>query len=210
MLHASWYFDFVSPFAYLQWQKILVLSEQVPFVLRPVLFAGLLDRNGQKGPAEIPSKRVFTYQFVCWRARQQRLALNFPPAHPFNPLAALRLCIAAGNSVAAIDAIFNHLWRHGRRGDSPEALAELSRSLGLCKNQDAIDSTDLKNALHENFAAAIGDKVFGVPTIVADGHLFWGDDATAMFEAYLQDRGMFTTSEMKRLESLPVGKHRRE
>ena len=49
-----WYFDFVSPFAYLQWQRIRGLTDHVTFALRPVLFAALLDRHGQKGPVEIP------------------------------------------------------------------------------------------------------------------------------------------------------------
>jgi len=208
MVCATWYFDFVSPFAYLQWQRIRVLSERVTCALRPVLFAGLLDRHGQKGPAEIPSKRLFTYRFVYWRARQQGVALNFPPAHPFNPLAALRLCVAAGSSAVAVDAIFNHLWRDGLRGDNAESLTEVSGRLGFVDSGQAIGSTEVKNALRDNFEAAVRDKVFGVPTIVMDGHMFWGDDATAMFEAYLEDPEMFATSEMLRLENLPVGKHR--
>lgn len=204
-----WYFDFVSPFAYLQWQRIRGLTDHVTFALRPVLFAALLDRHGQKGPAEIPSKRLFTYRFVYWRARQQGLTLNFPPAHPFNPLAALRLCVAAGSSADAVDAVFNHLWRDGLRGDSAESLSEVSGRFGFVDAGQAIDSMEVKNALRENFKAAVEDKVFGVPTIVMDGHLFWGDDATPMFEAYLKDPKMFATSEMTRLKNLPVSKHRR-
>jgi 2-hydroxychromene-2-carboxylate isomerase len=45
-MRATWYFDFVSPFAYLQWQRIRGLSEHLTCELRPVLFAGLLDRHG--------------------------------------------------------------------------------------------------------------------------------------------------------------------
>lgn len=210
MVRATWYFDFVSPFAYLQWQRIRVLSQQVTFALRPVLFAGLLDRHGQKGPAEISSKRVFTYRFVHWRAGQQGVTLKFPPAHPFNPLAALRLCIAAGSTAVAVDAIFNHLWRDGLRGDNAESLTEVSGRLGFMDGGQAISSTEVKNALRDNFEAAVEDKVFGVPTIVVDRHVFWGDDANPMFEAYLDDPEMFATSEMVRLENLPVGKHRSE
>lgn len=209
-MRASWYFDFVSPFAFLQWQRIRALSDRLAFALRPVLFAGLLERHGQKGPAEIPSKRVFTYRFVHWRARQRGVALTFPPAHPFNPLAALRLCIAAGSTAAAVDAIFNHLWRDGLRGDDAASLAEVSARLGVADCEQAISSPLVKNALRDNFEAAVGDQVFGVPTIVVDGHLFWGDDATAMFEDYLKAPALFASADMMRLERLPVGKHRRE
>ncbi len=79
-----------------------------------------------------------------------------------------------------------------------------------CHAAQVINSAEVKSALRENFESAIEDKLFGVPTIVMDGHLFWGEDATAMFEAYLENPEMFATSEMARLQNLPVGKHRRE
>lgn len=103
-----WYFDFISPFAYLQWHRVRTMQRHGPIELRPVLLAGLLGHHGQKGPAEIPGKREFTYRHVQWRAGRAGIAMRFPPAHPFNPLAALRLCIAAGSSPEATDAIFNH------------------------------------------------------------------------------------------------------
>ncbi len=72
MIRADWYFDFVSPFAYLQSEQLAALAPRIEVRYRPVLFAGLLDAHGQKGPAEIPAKRDFTYRFVVWQARQAR------------------------------------------------------------------------------------------------------------------------------------------
>ena len=57
---ADWYFDFVSPFAYLQSEQLALLPPRIGIRYRPVLFAGLLSANGQKGPAEIPAKRFGT------------------------------------------------------------------------------------------------------------------------------------------------------
>jgi 2-hydroxychromene-2-carboxylate isomerase len=112
----AWYFDFISPYAWLQWPRIRQLAQERPVILRPILLAGVLDRVGQKGPAEIPAKREFAYRQVLWRARQEGQALRFPPAHPFNPLAALRLCIAAGSDARATEAIFEWIWGQGRGG----------------------------------------------------------------------------------------------
>ena len=67
---ADWYFDFVSPFAYLQSEQLAALAPRIAVRYKPVLFAGLLDANGHKGPAEIPAKRAFTYRFVLWQARK--------------------------------------------------------------------------------------------------------------------------------------------
>ena len=74
MTPARWYFDFISPFAFLQWRRLRALGDRLPVVPVPILFAAVLDRIGQKGPAEIPGKRVFTYRHVLWRARQRGLA----------------------------------------------------------------------------------------------------------------------------------------
>src|SRR5688572_16178554 len=137
-MQATWYFDFISPFAYLQWAKIRALSTRVEFGYRPILFAGLLERFGHKGPAEIPGKREFTYRHVQWRAQRDGVALRFPPAHPFNPIAALRLCLAAGSTPAAIEAIFAHVWREGRRGDDAASLLEVGAALGIADVAAAI------------------------------------------------------------------------
>src|SRR5690349_3273659 len=71
-MKARWYFDFVSPFSYLHlklFDRIAVPLEIEPV---PVLFAGLLKSAGQKGPAEIPAKRVQTYRYCTWLAREER------------------------------------------------------------------------------------------------------------------------------------------
>lgn len=58
---ADWYFDFVSPFAYLQLARLERLPPDLEITFRPVLFAGLLEHWRHRGPAEIPAKRVHTY-----------------------------------------------------------------------------------------------------------------------------------------------------
>jgi 2-hydroxychromene-2-carboxylate isomerase len=203
-----WYFDFISPFAYLQWQAVKQF-DGCRVDCRPILFAGLLNHHGHKGPAEIASKRRFTYRHVQWRAEQKGIALNFPPAHPFNPLNALRLCIAAGNTPEVIDQIFDHLWQEGRAGESVEDLRPVANRLGVADLASALSAPGVKAALQDNFQAAVADEVFGVPTLVAGDALFWGEDATGLFEAWLRDPGMLDTPTMKRLAGLPVGTARR-
>jgi 2-hydroxychromene-2-carboxylate isomerase len=199
-----WYFDFISPFAYLQRARVRELARTRPVEYRPILFAGLLQKLEHKGPAEMPDKRRFTYRHVVWRAAKLGMPLRFPPAHPFNPLAALRLCIAARCSDAAIDAIFDHLWRDGLRGDDAESLAPVAARLGLDAAAAIADPT-VKAQLQANFDAALADGVFGVPTLAAAGEVFWGEDATAMFEDWLRDPAAFERGEMARVGRLPVG-----
>ncbi len=207
-MRITWYFDVISPFVWLQWPAIRRLAAQHPVALRPIMFAGLLDHHGHKGPAEIPEKRRFTYRHALWRARKQGQSLRFPPAHPFNPLAALRLCIAAGADIAAVDAVLAHLWRDGRDGSSAAALAPLALQIGIDDIESAIARPEVKAQLRQNYDDALAAGVFGVPTLVVDGELFWGEDATDFALARLDDPQLFDDPEFRRLDDLPVGVRR--
>ena len=200
-----WYFDFISPFSYLHWQKVKALPHAVTPV--PIVFGAVLAAHGQKGPAEIAGKREFTYRHVLWQARQEGVALRFPPAHPFNPLAALRLCVAAGSTVQAVDVLFDRIWKLGEAGDSIESLAPVLSVLGVDATEAQGDAA--KAQLRANTEAAIAAGVFGVPTLAFDGNLFWGNDAHAFALAALQDPGVLADPEMQRASSLPVGIQRR-
>ena len=144
---ADWYFDFVSPFAYLQSEQLHSLAPRIAIRYRPVLFAGLLGANGQKGPAEIPAKRAFTYRFCIWQARRQGIALKFPPEHPFNPLPLLRLAIACDCAPEAIHRIFRFVWADGRLPDLPIEWAELASALGVPDAETRIATPEVKAEL---------------------------------------------------------------
>ncbi len=205
---ATWYFDFVSPFAYLQLPAMRALGERIAIEPAPIVFGAVLARHGQLGPAEIAGKREFTYRFVQWQADRSRIPLRFPPAHPFNSLAALRLCVAAGGGWPAVTAIFEHIWRDGCAGTSAGELADVARSLGVADAASAIASDAVKARLRANTDAALAVGVFGVPTLALGDALYWGNDATPMIEARLADPAVFDGEEYRRIAALPVGVER--
>lgn len=209
MRSASWYFDFISPFSYLQLGKALAWRSRLDLTPVPIAFGALLQHNGNLGPAEIPGKREFTYRCVLWQAERAGIPLRFPPAHPFNPLAALRLCIAAGTSWESIGAIFAHLWREGRSGTNAAELAEVGRALGIDDVEAAVNRPDVKAQLRANTEAAIASGVFGVPTLRIGAEMFWGNDATPMIEDWLARPDRFQTPEYRRIETLPEGVKRK-
>lgn len=209
-MNIDWYFDFISPYSYFQSERLPLPPEGVMLRPRPILFAGLLDHWGQKGPAEIPGKRTFTYRNVVWIAQRDNIPLRFPPAHPFNPIKALRLAVAMDESLAAIHAIFRHVWAEGRLTESSEDWAALAAAVGLSPEEAAARVNDpaVKARLKAHGEEAIAAGVFGVPTLLADGVPFWGYDATAMAMDYVRDPGAFMDTEMTRVSSLPVGVRR--
>jgi len=198
----AWYFDFISPFAYLQLEQVMAL-EDLAIEACPLLFAGLLKHHGQLGPAEIPAKRRFTYRYVTWAARRQGIELRFPPAHPFNPLHMLRLCVALGSEWPVVQRMFQFVWRDGR--DPAREWPSLCEELGLEADEAnrRAASDPVKQQLRGNTEEAIGQGVFGVPTLVLGGELFWGVDATAMALEFANDPVAFESDAMRALDSLP-------
>ncbi|HUH92664.1 MAG TPA: 2-hydroxychromene-2-carboxylate isomerase [Casimicrobiaceae bacterium] len=201
MASADWYFDFVSPFSYLQCERLPELECSLRIRYRPVLFAALLDAHRHKGPAEIPAKRRFTYRYVIWQACQLGVPLKFPAAHPFNPLPLLRLAIVADCDPQAVRRIFRFVWRDGRIGDLPIEWAELISELGLASADVA--APEVKQALRRSTDEAIARGVFGVPTLAIGEELFWGVDATGMAAEYVAAGCRYTDPEMTRVAALP-------
>jgi len=200
-----WVFDVISPFAYLAFPQLERLPEAVTVEYVPVLFAGLLEHFGQLGPAEIPSKRRFTYRFALWRARRLGLPMRMPPAHPFNPLAALRLIIAAGSDRRAAGTLLEAVFRDGRDVCDPAVIAELAARLGVADPQARLADPDVKQRLRENTDWARGLGIFGVPTLVIGTELFWGHDAFDMALDYLNHPEYFADPAMRAADALPVG-----
>ncbi|OJB53630.1 2-hydroxychromene-2-carboxylate isomerase [Burkholderia ubonensis] len=202
---ATWYFDFVSPFAYLQLEQFERLPPTLAIEPRPIVLGALLAHWGQKAPAEIAAKRVFTYRHAQYRADRLGIPFRMPPAHPFNPIRPLRLAIAMGGSLDVIRRIFRHIWRDGHDVASPEGFAALCDAVGYPEGVSAVDAQEVKDALRAHTDHAIAHGVFGVPTFEWDGELFWGEDATAMFVDCVASRAWLDSPEVRRISALPDG-----
>jgi 2-hydroxychromene-2-carboxylate isomerase len=208
MRRALWYFDFISPFAWIALNRLKELPADLEIEYRPVLFAGILQHWGQKGPAEMETKRRYTYRWVHWWAAQLGVPLRFPAAHPFNPLHHLRLCIACGSTPEAIRTIYESIWTTGEDAADPARFGSLLGELG--KSQDDLQKTQVKDQLRTNTEDAIKRGVFGVPTLEIDGELFWGADAMEFARAFLKDSAVLHNAEMRRLDGLPVAAARKQ
>jgi len=178
----AFYFDPISPYAWLaglQVPRLDAAALQLDF--RPVLFAGLLAAHGTKGPAEIPAKRAYTFRDVMRQAASLDLRMIGPPAHPFNPLRALRMCIALEDGGARRRfglALMDAAWRRGLDLAAPEELLRLAEENGLDGSAlaRAADDPAIKERLAAQTSAAVAAGIFGVPTFVCDGEIFWGAD----------------------------------
>jgi 2-hydroxychromene-2-carboxylate isomerase len=199
----DWYFDFVSPYSYISLHRLRDIPARI--IYKPVLFAGLLNHFGQKGPAEIPAKRKWTYRWCHWWAKELGVPFRFPASHPFNPLHHLRLALACGSSPEAVRRIFESIWVSGEEATDPVRFSGLCNELGVQPER----LSEVKDLLRANTEQAAARGVFGVPSFVVDGEVFWGADSIGFLKAFLADPAVARNEEMRRLESLPFAAARK-
>lgn len=212
MKHIIFYFDVISPYAYLAFERLPVvlqgLSYQVTY--KPVLFAAMLNHFGQLGPAEITPKRTWTYRQMHWLAREHGMALQAPASHPFNPISLLRLALACGADGACnryvAETILRHVWVGGLEASDTARLAALTAQLN--PRRTARDEA-VKQELKTNTDTAIAAGVFGVPCMQVDQDVFWGLDALPMLRQRLMDDPWFSQSDWRNASGLPVGVQRK-
>lgn len=190
MKQLDFWFDPVSPYAYLAFEQLPQALEGISHEVRyrPVLFAGMLAHWGQKGPAEIEPKRAWTFRQVHWLAHSLGIEIDTPRVHPFNSLAHLRLLLATAPEGGtpnrrACEWVLRQIWRGGFDANDPERLAASTRGLAP---RVAADDPAIKAVLKDATAQAVSAGLFGVPTIGVDGLHFWGADALPMLAAYLR------------------------
>ncbi|NML27092.1 2-hydroxychromene-2-carboxylate isomerase [Zoogloea dura] len=205
MTPATLYFDVVSPYAYIMDVLLRRASLPLEITLKPVLFAGLLKAHDNKGPAEIPRKRQYTYELCTWLAQRHDIPFRMPPVHPFNPIRYLRLIIALGSSRVVASAVFDSLYREGADPDDPRIWRALTVALGVAEPDARIEAAAVKLALRHNTEEAVAAGVFGVPTVLAGDRLFWGVDSLPMLEAWLAGDPALESSAMQAARQVRPG-----
>lgn len=188
----EFYLDVVSHNAYLAWCKLPALAARhaVDFRTRPVVFGALLKAHGQLGPAEVPPKSNWMIRDVLRKADRLGIEIRPPAFHPFNPLMALRAIVAQPDEPARrrlTDVLFRAAWADGENVADAATLERVLTAAGF-NGSDLLQQTGtarVKDALRAATDDALARGVFGVPTMIVDGELFWGLDDFPALEAHL-------------------------
>jgi len=203
MTPVDFWFDPVSPYAYLAFERLpeafVGVSYRVAY--RPIVFGALLKAHAHKGPAEIEPKRAWTFRQVHWLAHRAGIPIATPARHPFNPLALSRLLWASAADRAtpsrwACETVLRHVWRsQGADAEDPARLAELRAVLAPARDPA---SDEVKQQLRAATDDALAHGVFGVPTIGVGDKRFWGFDALDMVAALLKNDPWFDAPHWER------------
>ncbi|MGF1465777.1 MAG: 2-hydroxychromene-2-carboxylate isomerase [Sandaracinaceae bacterium] len=212
----DFYFDFISPYPVLAWAPLQALVDARPGVevrLRPILFAGLLDRWGQLGPAEIAPKREWTFRDVLRQAALRGTPWRGVKAHPFNPLTALRVSlpeVCGDDQRRVVEALWRAGWIDGGDLGDPRDIRRALDGAGLDGQAllERASSPPVKAALRAATDQALERGVFGVPTILVEGELVWGADRLRTVELILDGEDPLDREHLAEVLARPRGADR--
>lgn len=200
---ATFYYDIVSPFAYLYVKQRRRLEDKLDIKPVPILLGGLLRASDNKGPGEVAAKRPHTYQFCVWQAEKLGIPFRFPEHHPFMTVAAQRLLIERNADWSMVERAFDYVWVEGK--DPNLSWPEFCAYLGLPADTPKPENPEVKAKLITNTNQAKADGAFGVPALIVKQHCFWGVDTIDWVLDYLARPSMFEEASYTYAGNVPNG-----
>ncbi len=191
----DFYFDFSSPYSFLASEQIEALAARHGRTVRyrPILLGAIFKASGgaplteQYGPKASYSVHDFERS-----ARFAGIAYRHPSKFPISAVAPARAVVALQRdrpeqATALIHALFRAFFQQDRDVSDAAVVAEIAQSIGIDAAKLAADAQDaaVKDALRKGVEDAVAFGVFGAPTIVVDGEVFWGNDRLPQIERWL-------------------------
>lgn len=181
----DFWFEFASPYSYLSAMRIDGLAREAgvdvryrPFLLGPIFRA----QGWTTSPFNLyPAKGRYMWRDMERQAATHGLPFRKPEKFPVYSLYATRVALLAENEdwcLPFIRAVYRANFVDDQDIGDPECLEKILLELGLDSATVLRDAggAAVKDALRERTEQAMELGIFGAPTIVADGDLFWGDD----------------------------------
>ena len=179
----EFYFDFVSPYSFLAYQKIKKIEKKISIKIkyRPILLGGLHNLHGIKAPAFIPAKAKFMIRDCKLIAEKNKIQFKFNSYFPIKTLNLMRgVLIAKEDDFESyyVDKIFDTIWKDGLNMNDQPIIDKVLKNLNINPNTFLLRSSNqnLKNLLKEKTDEAFKKGVFGAPTFTVNNKLFWGQD----------------------------------
>jgi 2-hydroxychromene-2-carboxylate isomerase len=179
----DFYFDFISPYAFIAHHKIIKLENNYKFKInyRPILLGGLHNLHEIKAPAFIPSKAKFMIRDCKMVAEKNKIKFKFNSYFPIRSLNLMRGVLIAeedGIKDQYINKIFNAIWSDGLNLNDEEVLTKVLKNIDINPKTFLLraQSQNIKDQLRVKTNEAFKKGIFGAPTFVVKDKIFWGQD----------------------------------
>ena len=177
----DFYFDFISPYSYLAHKKIKVFKEKgISFNYKPILVGGLHNLQGITAPAFNKPKLNHMIQDCILFAKKDNFNFIWNSNFPINSLSLMRgyLFLESNKKDLYLDIIFDGYWKDNLDVSKEEVLIKLLKKCNIDVNNflEGIKDSKIKNELKIVTQEAHAKDIFGAPTFVVNGKIFWGQD----------------------------------
>lgn len=192
----DFFFDFASPYCYLAIEALPAIAQRHgrAVACHPVPLADLKRQIGNAGAdtRSIPAKH--RYVLADCRRWARRLGVDFVDAGPMETDLLHRAAFLAadrGQGLPYLALVARALWGQGRSEDAEALLARVAPALGWTAAElvGYASSPAAAERQARTLQRAVAADVFGVPTTIVDGALWWGNDRLPMLDTYLARAG---------------------
>jgi len=188
----EFFFDFVSPAAYLAWTQLPALEKRTgaKVVRRPFFLGGVFQSSGNRPPLTVPAKGKWIMGDFLLFARRYKVPMVFSPHFPVNSLPAMRAAsglMGRPEFTAFCDAMFSAVWAEGKNIGDASVRAEFAQKVGLAADEiEALaNAPENKERLRASSDEAVTRGAFGAPTFFVGEEMFFGQDRIDFVEEAL-------------------------
>jgi 2-hydroxychromene-2-carboxylate isomerase len=181
----DFFYEFASTYSYIAAMRIAPLAQAAGVMVRwrPFLLGPIFKANGwDTSPFNLyPAKGRYMVRDCERQCAELGVSFRFPEPFPQNSLLASRVALVGLDEGWGEDfsrAVYRTEFAEGRNIGEPAIIAEIIQALGhdgtaaLTRAQ----SDDIKGKLRANTEDAQRLGIFGAPSFIAAGELFWGND----------------------------------
>ena len=178
----EFYFDFVSPYTYLAYKRIIKIekSEKIKFIYKPILLGGLHNLRKITPAAFIEAKKKFTIYDCEIVAKKFNINFKFNDKFPINSINLMRGVLAVDENIKKkyIEIFFDAYWSLNLDLSNKEIIEKILKNLNINSNLffEKINEQKIKDKLKNITQEAFDKEVFGAPTFIINKKLFWGQD----------------------------------
>ena len=177
--HIDFYFDIISPYAYIAYKKILKIKD-INFKLKPILLGGLHNLAGITAPAFNKYKMKNMQNDCELVAKKNNISFKWNSKFPINSLNIMRgyLCVKDNKKEEYLNNFFEAYWKEDLDLSNEENIKILLKKLKIDDHDffNLIKNQDTKDKLKQFTQEAFEKEVFGAPTFIVNNKIFWGQD----------------------------------